>query len=164
MDSKKILISLLFCSLSFLGQAQSKAFKATLNTILKGSVPFITCEELKKQPNALLLDCRPANEYQVSHLQNAVRIGYDDFSLKKVKSIAKNTPIVVYCSIGARSEQIGEKLIAEGYTHVQNLYGSIFEWVNQGNPVYDATGKVTQKVHAYSPIWGVWLEKGEKVY
>ena len=57
-----------------------------------------------------------------------------------------------------------EKLKAAGYRNVRNLYGSIFEWVNQDNPVVDNQGKPTQKVHAYSRTWGVWLNKGEKVY
>jgi hypothetical protein len=71
---------------------------------------------------------------------------------------------VVYCTVGVRSEKVGEKLKAAGYQNVRNLYGSIFEWVNQGNPVVDNQGKPTQQVHAYSRVWGVWLNKGEKIY
>ncbi|RYF52680.1 MAG: rhodanese-like domain-containing protein, partial [Cytophagaceae bacterium] len=35
---------------------------------------------------------------------------------------------------------------------------------NQGNPVVDSTGKPTRRVHAYSRTWGIWLNRGEKVY
>jgi len=58
---------------------------------------------------------------------------------------------------------VSEKLLSAGYQHVSNLYGGIFEWVNQGNPLYNENGP-TSKVHAYSRTWGVWLNKGEKVY
>ena len=42
----------------------------------------------------------------------------------------KKTPTIVYCTIGARSETIGEKLKKNGFTNVYNLYGGIFEWKN----------------------------------
>ena len=47
---------------------------------------------------------------------------------------------------------------------VSNLYGGIFEWVNQENPVIDTTGNETKNIHAYNKTWGVWLNKGNKVY
>ena len=70
---------------------------------------------------------------------------------------------MVYCSVGIRSEIIGKKLLAEGYTAVYNLYGGIFEWTNKGGKVYSANN-TTSKVHAYSKQWGSYLLKGTKVY
>jgi 3-mercaptopyruvate sulfurtransferase SseA len=66
--------------------------------------------------------------------------------------------------VGYRSEKISEKLKQAGFKDVSNLYGGIFEWVNQGNPVVDENGKITDNIHAYSKTWGVWLNKGVKVY
>ncbi|MBI1194042.1 MAG: rhodanese-like domain-containing protein, partial [Bacteroidetes bacterium] len=43
-------------------------------------------------------------------------------------------------------------------------YGGIFEWVNAGNSVVDPSGKPTERVHAYNRTWGLFLERGEKVY
>jgi hypothetical protein len=51
-----------------------------------------------------------------------------------------------------------------GYTNIQNMYGGVFEWINDDFPVYDMQGKQTTKVHAYSKAWGIWLKKGDKVY
>jgi rhodanese-related sulfurtransferase len=121
--------------------------------------------ELKTKKNdVFLLDAREREEYEVSHLKNARFVGFKEFDIESVKDISKNAPIVVYCSIGVRSEKIGEKLLAAGYTNVRNCYGSIFEWVNQGNVVVDMDNKPTQKVHAYNKKWGVWVKKGERVY
>src|SRR5690606_42136192 len=53
-----------------------------------------------------------------------------------IYDIPKQSTIVVYCAVGNRAERIGEKLLKAGYKHVYNLYGGIFEWMNQGNPVY----------------------------
>ncbi|MBC8047867.1 MAG: rhodanese-like domain-containing protein, partial [Fimbriimonadaceae bacterium] len=84
--------------------------------------------------------------------------------IARLGSISNDEKIVVYCSVGYRSEKITEKLIAAGYTNVSNLYGGIFEWMNQENNIVDANGELTNKIHAYSKIWGVWLSEGEKVY
>jgi fumarate hydratase class II len=51
-----------------------------------------------------------------------------------------------------------------GFKKVMNLQGGIFDWVNNGYPVYDNDGNETKKVHAYDKSWGKWLTKGEKVY
>jgi rhodanese-related sulfurtransferase len=157
---------LIFSQLLGMSQVQKKSFDLLLRSMLKESVKTISVKELSTKDLAkyTLLDARELNEFQVSHLQNAKWIGYETFDTKKMAGIPKDQPIVIYCSIGVRSEKIGEKLMSMGYKNVQNLYGSIFEWVNQGNVVYDKNGKPTNKVHAYSKSWGIWLDKGEKVY
>lgn len=142
----------------------SKPFGIMVDALINESVPVVTCNELKKMPDAVLLDAREKREYAVSHLPKARWIGYADFDLSRVANVPRDVPIVVYCSVGYRSEKIGEKLKAAGFANVRNLYGSLFEWVNQGNPVVDSTGKPTRRVHAYSRTWGIWLNRGEKIY
>jgi rhodanese-related sulfurtransferase len=165
-----VLILLSLCSLSLYGQKEKKVSDPKMDEMLKGllsfSVPLITVEELKKlgTGKVLLLDAREKVEYDLSHLPGAIHIGYNDFNMMQLASVPKNTKIVVYCSVGYRSEKIGEQLEAQGFTDVNNLYGSIFEWVNQGNKVFDAAGKETTKVHTYSEKWGKWLRKGQRVY
>ena len=75
----------------------------------------------------------------------------------------KDEKIVVYCSLGVRSETIGIKLKEAGYTNILNLYGGIFEWKNQNFDVYSNTGNKTENVHAYSKTWSKWLLKGNKI-
>lgn len=158
------LLVMFFSFFSCQAQVESKSFDLLLKTMLKKSVPSINVSELKKKTKVVLLDVREYKEFEVSHLKNAKWIGFETFDANSLKGLDKDTEIVVYCSIGVRSEKIGEKLMAQGFTQVSNLYGSIFEWVNQGNKVYDMQGKPTNKVHAYNKKWGVWLNKGEKVY
>lgn len=105
----------------------------------------------------ILLDTRTADEYTVSHLANAqlvdpYRQDFSDFDLPRDRSI------VTYCSVGYRSSATAERLQAAGYTHVANLEGSIFEWANQGRPVY-CHGEVVQQVHPYSALWGHLLDR-----
>ncbi len=158
-----VLISALMANAAF-AQTTSKAYKVLLRTVYNNSVPMVACEDLRTEKNVVLLDTRARREFEVSHLKNARWVGFDDFDLSRVADIPKDTKIVVYCTVGVRSEKIGEKLMAAGFKNVRNLYGSIFEWVNQGNPVFDAQQHPTPRVHAYSRVWGVWLQKGEKVY
>ena len=146
-------------------QAQSKLEK-TLRLYNSESIPYIHVEELATLDSVLLLDTREKKEYTVSHLKNTIWVGYDTFNKKLVSSNAtdKNMPIVVYCSIGVRSENIGEILKEMGYTNVKNLYGGIFDWKNKEQPVYDMKGIKTEKVHAYNKQWGKLLKKGKKIY
>jgi predicted sulfurtransferase len=72
--------------------------------------------------------------------------------------------VVVYCSVGYRSERVGEHLLAMGFKDVKNLYGGIFEWVNNGQAIVDRNGKFTNQVHTYNKSWSKWLEKGIKIF
>lgn len=155
---------LLLSCLPASGQINSKAYRTLLHTLYKKTVPLVSCEASQKTASTQFLDSRALAEFNVSHIANARWVGYDDFSLERVQDLDKNQPIIIYCSIGVRSERIGKRLLDAGFTDVRNLNGSLFEWVNQGYPIVDANGRPTQKVHAYSPAWGMWLSKGEKVY
>ena len=81
-----------------------------------------------------------------------------------MENIDKETIIIVYCSVGYRSEKVGEKLKKAKFNKVMNLQGGIFDWKNKGFPVYDNEEAATEKIHVYSESWGRWLVKGEKVY
>jgi len=143
-----------------------KTIEETLEKYNRGTVPYITVSQLATSENAILLDSRSREEFQVSHLENAIWVGYEEFDPARVAARVpgKETPLVVYCSVGVRSEDIGEKLMAAGYTHVRNLYGGIFQWKKLGHPVYDSLGKETGRVHAYNKIWGRLLTNAEPVY
>lgn len=164
-----MVLSFLRCGEANSQRVGSKSYDLLLKTLLKHSVNEISCSEanlLQQQPNSsvIWLDAREKNEFEVSQISNAQWVGYNDFSLDRVALLPKNTPIVVYCSVGYRSEKISEKLQAAGFTSVSNLYGGIFEWANQGYGLTDSNGQATTKVHAYDRLWGQWLRKGQKVY
>lgn len=144
---------------------QSKLDK-TLKNFNKETVPYIHPDKVSDTASFVLLDTREKEEYEVSHLKDALWVGDKTFDPKRVLEAIpdKEKPIVVYCSIGVRSEDIGEKLLAMGYTNVQNLYGGIFEWKNKDGAVYNLKEQPTDSVHAFSKHWGKLLSKGIKVY
>jgi rhodanese-related sulfurtransferase len=163
----KITASVVFLMFSFLvstAQVESSAYNLTLKALLSHSTPEVSVAQVKALKDFLIMDAREINEYEVSHIKNSIYVGYDKFNIEQLKNLKRNQKIVVYCSVGYRSEKIAEKLLQAGFTDVSNLYGGIFEWVNQGNEVVDNNGAKTDKVHAYSSTWGIWLNKGTKVY
>ena len=130
------------------------------------TIPYIQVDSLQKLSNVVILDAREKREFSVSHLPNSVYVGYQNFNLKKVKKMLpdKNASIVVYCTLGVRSEDIAEKLKKAGYTKVLNLFGGIFEWKNKGYRVLDTKNKETENVHVCNAYWSQWLKKGKKIY
>ncbi|MGB1309517.1 MAG: rhodanese-like domain-containing protein [Oceanihabitans sp.] len=161
----------IFYILAFFLVTQTSVAQKTLLQLLEkynnNSVPYLKVTELETCFNqVVILDAREKKEYQVSHLKNAIHVGFKNFSLNHTTKQLKNkeVQIVVYCSLGVRSEKIAIQLQEAGYTNVYNLYGGIFEWKNNNNPVYNLDKIETQDVHAYSKNWGTWLLKGNKIY
>lgn len=144
-------------------------FDKKIDNTIDRTIPTISCKVLKKkidqsEGSLYLLDARELGEYEVSHLPNAIHVGYDNFKTRAVKNLSKEATIVIYCSIGYRSEKVGEKLKDMGFRRVYNLYGGIFEWSNRAYPLEDKQTAKTKKVHAYNKDWGRWIDKGDKVY
>jgi len=146
--------------------AQDRSIETVLNKLNSHKIPYIYSKDLDLGNKTILLDAREWAEYKVSKIPGAVYVGFNSFDINKIKTLIPNNEnkIVVYCSIGIRSEQIAARLKRAGYIHVFNLWGGIFEWKNEGKTVVDSSGIPTERVHAYSKNWGVYLKKGVKVY
>ncbi len=160
-------IFVLFSVSGFSQESEPETLSDLLKMYNERSVPYISVQELAMpKTKAVILCSREMKAYNVSHLKDAIYVGSDNFEIDSIqqKLPNKDSQIVVYCSIGIRSEDIAEKLIKAGYSNVFNLYGGIFEWKNNGFKVYDSINTVTENVHIFSKEWSKWLTKGEKVY
>lgn len=146
-------------------EVNNKAYANRLKSLLSHDVEEISVEDaVVLFDKVVFLDSREKSEYNISHIKDAKWVGYNDFDAKRLKGISKDSKIIIYCSVGYRSEKITSKLNELGYKNVSNLYGGIFEWVNQGNKVYNNDNEVTLRVHTYNKKWGKWLHRGVKVY
>jgi len=160
---KLVVVILFLIPTSILSQTPMDHILSTYND---RTVPYISVEDLHKNKKAyLILDTRKKEEFMVSHIPNAI------WSSEKLDASAfakaypeKSQPIVVYCSIGVRSENFGESLQKLGYTNVYNLYGSIFSWKDKGYTVVNQQKKPTDSVHVYSKEWRKYLQTGIKIY
>jgi rhodanese-related sulfurtransferase len=125
------------------------------------TVPQLSTAELAdwiqsaNRPAPLLIDARSEKEFAVSQLKGALNA--DSVAAVKSAVTSNAAPIVVYCSVGYRSSAFAEKLQQAGFTNVQNLEGSIFQWANEGRPVYRGNNLV-RKVHPFSKKWGQLLD------
>jgi len=103
--------------------------------------------------NVLLVDTRSAEEYQVSHLPNAVLwSGFKDGEPPPavLAHARSGRPVVFYCSIGYRSGMAAERVARQIGTDqgLFNLKGGIFQWANEGR---DLEGGPL--VHGYDEEW-----------
>ena len=164
MRGGNLIVLLLSAYASACGQ---RSFDQQLESMYRRTVPLIrpsALDSLEQERPVVLLDTRTPEEYAVSHLPNARFVDYDTFTPQEVDDIPKEAKVVVYCAVGYRSERVGEQLQEAGYEHVQNLYGGIFEWKNQGHDVVNPRGQPTDSVHTYNRRWSKWLERGVKVW
>ena len=150
---------------SHLPKVKSLNYDLMLRALLDRDVPEVDVAQVARlQMNYQWLDVRSRDEYEVSHLAQAHWVGYDEFSQERIAHLDKNLKTIVYCSVGYRSEKITQQLSKLGFKEVYNLYGGVFEWINQGHEVVDMSGRTTSRIHAYNKVWGVWVNRGQKVY
>lgn len=144
-------------------QVTEAAFYQKLTEYYEETVPLVQRDSLREE--YVILDTRAREEYDVSHLPNAIWVGYKgELQQAVIDSLPKDRPLLLYCSIGYRSERVGEKLLAQGFTQVYNLYGGLFDWANHGQPIVNAQNQPTDTVHTYSRGWSKWLFRGVKVW
>jgi len=128
--------------------------------------PSVLDEKMKSGQKVVLIDVRESAEYNVSRIPGSgIYPSYYPSALANDETgITKGDLIVLYCTIGARSEKIANRMIEEGdFTQVFNLYGGIINWSNSGYDLEGPDGK-TEEVHVYSASWAKWLTKGIPVY
>ena len=160
----------LFFYIISIGLTGSSWAQSDMDLLLKEhntrSVPYISVDQLKESPaNYLILDTRKREEYDVSHIPGAIWVSEKmNDSIYAFAKAQKDKPIVVYCSVGIRSEDFGESLQKNGFTNVHNLYGSIFSWKDKGFTLENKKSITTDSVHTYDKYWAKYLKTGIKVY
>ena len=92
----------------------------------------ITCAEKDRIINdassssgkeAMFIDVRTKEEYDEGHLKGAINIPYDEVTeiISTYGTVEYDTPIIVYCKSGNRSNTAAQALIKSGYKKVYDL-------------------------------------------
>ncbi|MEM6400109.1 MAG: rhodanese-like domain-containing protein [Cyanobacteria bacterium P01_D01_bin.116] len=105
----------------------------------------------------LIIDTRSPEEYALSHIKSAQLIQLSNSDTVEILQVSLNTSIVVYCSVGYRSAKVAQQLQQKGYKNVFNLNGGIFQWANEGKPIFKDKHPV-KVVHPYNFFWGKLLK------
>jgi rhodanese-related sulfurtransferase len=109
-------------------------------------------------PSLLLVDVRSPEEFAVSHLPGAVNLQSVE-QIAQAVTMKKPATTILYCSVGFRSSRLAHLLSQQGWRDITNLEGSIFQWANEGRPVYRGDIPV-QRVHPYGKRWAGLLKDG----
>ena len=112
--------------------------------------------ELASATPPTLLDVRQPEEVAVSRIPGALQVS-PGATVEDLRQLDLTGPVVVYCSVGARSGALAERLEAAGVASVRNLRGSIFAWANEGRPL-ERAGERVDTVHPYDATWGTYLK------
>lgn len=112
--------------------------------ILAKELEFILKTESREQ--IIIIDARSKAEYNISHIKNSRRTGYEDFSIERIWMVSRKARIVVYCANSNRSTVVAQYLKLMGFSDVQVLKNGLIGWKNEGNLIYDKNGP-TDKIH-----------------
>lgn len=91
-------------------------------------------DKIAESSDAILLDVRQPEEYEVEHIEEALLLPLGEISQSALLTlgIEKNDEILLYCRSGSRSAQAYDILTALGYTNVKSLGGGLIHWKEDG--------------------------------
>ncbi|MEO5342548.1 MAG: rhodanese-like domain-containing protein [Gammaproteobacteria bacterium SHHR-1] len=92
--------------------------------------------ELINNEEALVIDVRPAADFNKAHIINARNIPMSGFA-GQIDSLRKyqERPLILSCNSGAQSASACRILRKAGFSRVFNLRGGILAWQNANFPV-----------------------------
>jgi phage shock protein E len=89
---------------------------------------------LARDKKVLLLDVRTPEEYRQARLRGAVLIPLGELA-QRMKEIPRDRPLLVYCSVGARSVSAAGLLATRGYREVYQMLDGLVGWYKNGFPI-----------------------------
>lgn len=95
--------------------------------IIRGEGRVVTprqLDEMRKEEDITIVDCRKKEEYELGHVDDAVLIPVDELR-KRYQELDKSKKIVLYCKVGYRANVAFRFLIQKGFD-VYNLTGGYY--------------------------------------
>ena len=91
---------------------------------------------LSNKSSAMVIDLRTSEEFEVGYIANSINMPHDNFdNYSHQISPDLDKPIILICSMGRQSANIGEKLKNMKYTNINILSGGIMTWQQEGLPL-----------------------------
>lgn len=95
-------------------------------------IRFDQVEKLLTNPDVMLIDARPAREFETGHIGSAINIYTPEFeqNIGRIIGLPREKPIIAYCGGGAceLSHELAENLVKMGFTRVFVYVGGWNEW------------------------------------
>jgi len=101
--------------------------------------PGDVVEKIKNNEDIILLDVRTLEEYEETHLQNALLLPVEELSQQSLTDVglgdgAKDKEIIIYCRTGARSKTAYDIMNSLGYTNIKSISGGMIHWEEDEYP------------------------------
>lgn len=146
--------------LSLLGyQVYRRGFFTFLSSTNLERVDASEASKLLSKGALTILDVRDENEFDVSHLAGAKR--YEEGVLK---GLDPKMPVLVYCTVGIRSNKLAQTLRDQGFSEIIELQDGLIGWSNAQLPLVNSMNKDTDSIHVYNQFFGKLLKEGVPVY
>ncbi len=123
-----------------------------LNEKLVGGLPTVSLERAKEafaNGEALFVDARDPDFYELAHIPGAMNLPVRDFDLvfpKLRERLFEAGRLITYCD-GANcdmSVELTEKLLFQGLNHVEIFTGGMQQWEATGQPVEGGPVNISQ--------------------
>lgn len=107
--------------------------------------PLISQAELlskldRTEPGVVVLDVRTATEFAAGHVPGARNVSHDELPARLDELAAlRDTPVVLYCRSGRRTQLAEDVLRKAGFTKLLHLEGDWLAWEAAKRPVETAT-------------------------
>jgi len=91
---------------------------------------------LLNDDRTILIDVREPNEFASGHIENAKHIPYGRLE-EKIYELEphQESPIIVVCQTGTRSQPACKKLTQRGFTQIYEMKGGMLAWQDMKYPV-----------------------------
>lgn len=89
---------------------------------------------IAKNSRLVLLDVRTPEEFRQAHLRGALLIPLGELE-RRVQEIPRDKPLLVYCSVGARSVSAAGFLASKGFREVYQMSDGLVGWYKNGFPI-----------------------------
>lgn len=104
--------------------------------------------QLINHQRAVVVDVRPADQFEAGHIVNARNLPFDALSAETAaSSLPKNKtlPLIVTCGTGMLSQKALAILKNAGYENVQSLQGGLKEWIKSEMPLEKSAASGTER-------------------
>jgi phage shock protein E len=136
-----LLANLLFAAACALPAGAAEPTQATQAEQATDKAPLISQAELlakldQKQSGVVVLDVRTATEFAAGHVPGARNVSHDELPARLDELAAlRDTPVVLYCRSGRRSQLAEDVLRKAGFTKLLHLEGDWLAWEAAKRPV-----------------------------
>ena len=114
-------------------------------------IPEVTPQQMRAEPDRVVIDVRERNEFEEGHVPGAVHLskGFIETQIEDLVP-SRETPIILYCAGGVRSLLAARSIRELGYTNVESLGGGFGAWKQAGYDFVVPKALTAQQKQRYS--------------